>query len=42
MRRRLDTSQLNRMERNFWITAGVVTAVVLALTLLDAYFLGFR
>ncbi len=42
MKSRLTSGEIHHLERNFWITASVTTVIVLVLTLLDAYFLGFQ
>jgi len=41
-KRRLKPGELHTLERKFWITAAVSTTIILVLTLLDAYFWGFR
>jgi hypothetical protein len=42
MRSRLTPGDIQHLERKFWICTGVITLVVLVLTVLDAFFLGFR
>jgi len=42
MRRRLKPSEWKRMDRMFWIVLAIAIPLLLVLTLLDAYFIGFK
>ena len=42
MKRRTKPEKFARLDRGFWITTLIVTIIVVILTLLDAYYWGFR
>jgi hypothetical protein len=42
MKGRLKQGEIRQLERRFWICTGIVSFVLLVLTILDSYFLGFK
>jgi hypothetical protein len=42
MKRHSKPGKFSRLDRGFWIATLIVTLIVVILTLLDAYYWGFR
>jgi len=42
VKRKFNPGERTRLQRNFWLVTIIVTVIVLGLTLLDAYYLGFH